>query len=283
MTNSSERTKLVVVFPAYNKATSIRASLQCIADQTFREFEAIILENQSTDGTLEEAEAFCKIDSRFHIVRNETHLAALDTFAKAIQIGAQQGEYFCLRACDDLSSLDFLEQLVRALDENPEKLVAACPTKLVGDIIRLKTPNPNTFNFVANYCAGRVPRNLNFPAEWLYAMFRPSAADMMLARWQEYANPWCQASFIMSEFVVCDLIQYVEEPTFDFIEGSGSIKIYAAHGFKEKLRHRMNYTLGCYRLHKKLPSVGIATRLRFLRMCWNDSRRKTQFKLFGML
>lgn len=283
MSKSSDRCKLVVVFPAYNKAKSIRESLQCIADQTFRDFEAIILENQSTDGTLEEAEAFCEKDSRFRIVRNETHLAALDTFAKAIRIGSKRGEYFCLRACDDLSSLDFLEQLVRALDENPKKLVAACPTRLVGNKIRLKTPNPNTFNFVANYCAGRVPRNLNFPAEWLYGVFRASAAELMLSRWEEYANPWCQASFIISEFVVRDLVQYIEGPTFDFVEGSGSIRTYAAHGFSEKLRHRMSYTLGCYRLYKKLPSVGMSTKLRFLRMCWNDSRRKTQFKLLGIL
>ena len=283
MTNLVKKKRLVIVFPAYNKATSIRASLQCIAEQTFQDFEAIILENRSTDGTLAEAEAFCETDPRFSVIRNETHLDVLDAFAKAIRIGSQRGRYFCLRACDDLSSRDFLERLVTVLDVYPDKLLAACPTRLIGNNIRMKTPHPHTFNFLSSYCKGRIPRNLTFPAEWIYGVFRAEAGELMLARWYEYGYPWCQSSFIISELVVRGFVQYIEGPTFDFVEGAGSKKLFAQHGFLKKLRHRFNYTFGIYRLHKKLPKVNFRTRLLFLRMCWNDSRRKTQFKLLWIL
>jgi glycosyltransferase involved in cell wall biosynthesis len=276
--------RLVVVLPTYNKASQIRATLDCLAGQTFRDFRAIILENRSTDASLSVAEEFCRTDPRFTIVQNDIHLSALDNFAKAIRIGATTAPYFCLRAADDLSSADFLERLVAALDADPTRLLAVCGTRsILGDRVKRKVPNPRVLEFGRRYAEGYVPRNLTYPAEWIYGVFRAEAAADMLARWNEYGSAWAQASYIVTEFVVRDRFVYVEGPTYDFIEGSGSAQIFAARGFREKLRLRLKYTLGCYALHRKLPPAGLWTRFLFFRMCWNDSRRKTHFKLLGFL
>ncbi|MEY9196975.1 glycosyltransferase family A protein [Sinorhizobium sp. CCBAU 05631] len=278
------KTKVVVVFPVYNGERTLSSSLQCIADQTFRDFEAIILDNKSTDDTLRVAEQFCKMDSRFSIVRTEQHVSALVNFARAVQLGATRGEYFCLRACDDHSSPDFLARLVGALDQDPQKLLAACSTKLVGpNGSRIKYPDKAVFDFTRAYASGHVPRNLTFPAEWIYGLYRASAKDMLMARWYELGNPWCFSSYVVSELVVLDLVAYVEGPTYDFTEGSGSEQRYGAKSFREKLDQRLKYTLGCYKLTRKLPKVSLMTRLKFFRMCWNDARRKTRYKLFWVL
>jgi glycosyltransferase involved in cell wall biosynthesis len=275
------KSKVVVVFPVYNGERTLISSLQCIADQTFRDFEAIILDNESTDGTLGVAEQFCRSDRRFSIVRNERHVSAPENFARAIQLGAARGEYFCLRACDDHSSLNFLEHLVEALDREPVKLLAACSTKLVGtNGSRIKAPDKAVFDFTESYVSGRVPRNLTFPAEWIYGLFRASAKDMLMARWFELGNPWCLASYVVSEFVVRDLVAYVHGPTYDFTEGSGSEQRYGAKRLRDKFDQRLKYTLGCYKLTENLPKVSFITRLKFFRMCWNDARRKTRYKLF---
>src|SRR5690606_33490034 len=110
-----QKSKVAVVFPVYNGEKTLKRSLQCIAEQDFSDFKAIILENGCTDRSLSIAEGFCAQDPRFSIVRNDVHLSALDNFAKAMRLGAERGEYFCLRACDDLSSRDFLSALVGAL------------------------------------------------------------------------------------------------------------------------------------------------------------------------
>jgi glycosyltransferase involved in cell wall biosynthesis len=275
------KTKVVVVFPVYNGERTLSSSLQCIADQTFIDFEAIILDNKSTDDTLRVAEQFCKMDSRFSIVRTEQHVSAPENFARAVQIGAARGDYFCLRACDDHSSLDFLACLVEALDREPTKLLAACSTKLVGpNGNRIKSPDDAIFGFTKAYVSGRVPRNLTFPAEWIYGLYRTSAKDMLMARWFELGNPWCLASYVVSELVVRDLVAYVPGPTYDFTEGSGSEQRYGAKSLREKFNQRLSYTLGCYKLRRKLPKVSFITRLKFLRMCWNDARRKTRYKIF---
>jgi glycosyltransferase involved in cell wall biosynthesis len=277
-----EKAKIAVVFPVYNGAKTLKASLQCIAEQDFAEFKAFIVENCSTDGTLSISEEFCAQDPRFSIVRNDVHLSAMDNFEKAMRLGAEQGEYFCLRACDDLSSQDFLSSLVAALDANPYKLLGACKTKLisVNGAIRLKEPAKSALDFKQNYLLKKVPRNLNFPAEWIYNLYRSNAAEGLIQRWKELGNPWCAASYAVVELVVRDLVVYVEGPSLDFQEGSGSAERYGAKKFMERLRQRLAYTMGCYKLKKDLPAASLISRLLFFRMCWNDARRKTRYKLF---
>jgi glycosyltransferase involved in cell wall biosynthesis len=272
--------KVVIVFPVYNGEKTLISSLKSIADQTFKEFEAIILDNKSLDNTFSLAEQFCRSDRRFSVIRNEQHIGAIDNFAKAVRLGAERGEYFCLRACDDHSSRDFLARLMEALEANPEKLLAACSTKLVGpNGTRLKAPDDSVFDFTRKYVSGKVPRNLTFPAEWIYGLYRASAKETLMARWFELGNPWCFASYVVSEFVVRDLVVYVDGPTFDFTEGSGSEARYGAKSFRDRLTQRLKYTLGCYDLTRKLPPVGLTIRIKFFRMCWNDARRKTKYKL----
>ncbi|MFC0806072.1 glycosyltransferase family 2 protein [Ensifer sp. P24N7] len=272
--------KVVIVFPVYNGEKTLISSLKSIADQTFKEFEAIILDNKSLDNTFSLAEQFCRSDRRFSVIRNEQHIGAIDNFAKAVRLGAERGEYFCLRACDDHSSRDFLARLVEALEANPEKLLAACSTKLVGpNGTRIKAPDDSVFDFTRKYVSGKVPRNLTFPAEWIYGLYRASAKETLMARWFELGNPWCFASYVVSELVVRDLVVYVDGPTFDFTEGSGSEARYGAKSFRDRLTQRLKYTLGCYDLTRKLPPVGLTIRIKFFRMCWNDARRKTKYKL----
>lgn len=274
------RSGMVVVFPVYNGAETLRASLECIASQEFQDIRVIILENCSTDDTVQIATSFCERDSRFSIVRNEQHLSAMDNFAKAFRLGAESGEFFCLRACDDFSSADFIAKLVGALQSDDTKLLAACSTKSIrGNVVRLKHPSPSVFGFSRRYAAGDVPRNLTFPAEWVYGVFRSSAIDTLMGRWYEFNNPWCVASYVIAEFVIRDLVAYVPGPTYDFMEGSGSEKKYGAKSFRDRLQQRLAYTHGCYKLHRKLPRAGLFTRMKFFKMCWNDARRKTRYKL----
>lgn len=272
--------RVMVMFPVYNGATTLRESLQSIADQDFGEFRAIILNNCSTDETLQVAQRFCEEDARFSVISNETHLSAEANFAKAVKLGAEAAGYFCLRAADDLSSRDFLGKLVEALDADEAKLLAACSTKSFNAKgFKLKNPAANIFNFQESYAKGRVPRNLTFPSEWIYGMFRSRSVDILMARWYELGNPWGFASYVLSEFVVRDLVAYVPGPTLDFREGSGSEQRYGAKRFRGKLSQRLTYTLGCYRLVDKLPPTGLLTKAKFFRMCWNDARRKTRYKL----
>lgn len=276
-----EKAKLVVAFPAYNGARTLLASLQNIADQDFTDFRAIIVENCSTDDTYEVAKAFCEKDARFEVIRNDKHLTVLENYMHAVRLARERGKYFCLRACDDLSTPDYLSKLVAALDDDPTKLLAAAASKRFdGDRVQLIRPAPAVMHFLESAQAGQPPKTLYYPSDWIYGVFRSEGgAEIFLERWPALGTPWCSASYVVYEFVMRGLVTYVEGPSFHFYYGQGSENRYAIKTLRGQLVQRWLYTIGCYRVTDKLPPLSLRTKLRILRMLWRDSRWRTGYRL----
>lgn len=114
-------------------------------------------------------------------------------------------------------------------------------------------------------------------------MFRANAVERLQTRWIELGTPWCAASYAVFDFVVKDQEAYVPDAHFEFAEGSGSDQIYDASGIRAQLDRRLDYAMGCFALRLDLPPVSVLTRVKFLLMCWSDSRRKTGYKLLEFL
>ena len=273
--------KVLVLFPIYNGEKSMRESLDCIANQDFSDFRAIIVDNKSTDRTAEIARAYCEKDPRFEVLTQEKHLSAVENFIFCIKYGRDNADYFCLRACDDLSSQNFLSKLVEALNNNPDKLLAATTVRRVqGEQSRVLRPDPVIFGYGRSLASGVVPRSLAYPSEWCYGLIRSErGAEILIRRWSEYPHAWCVASYVVAEFVMRDLAVWVDSVEFVFIEGSGSFEKYGAKTFFGKFQQRLNYTLGCYKVVDQLPSVSLVTRIRLFRRLWRDSRIKTRYDL----
>ena len=60
-----------VVMPVYNRADTIRKAIDSILNQTFTDFEFIIVDDGSTDGTTEILDYYAKKDSRVRVLKNE--------------------------------------------------------------------------------------------------------------------------------------------------------------------------------------------------------------------
>lgn len=276
-----KKAKLVVAIPAYNGARTLLKSLENIAEQDFRDFRAIIVENLSTDDTYEIALSFCAKDSRFEVIRNDVHLPVLENFTHAVRLASERGQYFCLRACDDLSTPDFLSKLVEALDENPSMLLATAASKRFdGDKVQVIRPSAEVSRFPEVARIERIPKSLYFPSDWVYGVFRSEGgADIFIERWPVLGTPWCSASYVLYEFVLRGLVVYVEGPFFHFYYGQGSENRYSVKTLMGQFRQRWIYTIGCYRVLDKLPPLPLVTRLRILRMLWRDTRWRTGYRL----
>lgn len=256
-------------------------SLACIAGQDLTDFTAVIVDNVSTDRSREIARAFCEKDSRFELICHKTHLSAVENFIFCMDYARERSDYFCLRACDDLSSANYLSSLVDALEADRTKLLAAPTVRRVSDAgVRVLRPDPIIFGYGEALAAGKVPRSLAYPSEWCYGLVRSrDGGEIMIRRWSEYPHAWCVASYVVAEFVMRDLAVFVEEAEFTFVEGSGSFGKYGAKTFFGKLRQRLDYTLGCYRVTRRLPPLPLSTRIRLFRRIWRDSRIKTRYDL----
>jgi len=129
--------RLSIGLPVYNGEPFLADAIDSLLAQTFRDFELIISDNASTDGT----EAICREraarDPRVRYLRSDTNRGATWNFNRVFELA--RGEYFKWAAHDDRHEPAFLARCVEALDRDPE-VVLAC-TRLV-DIDEHDAPHP---------------------------------------------------------------------------------------------------------------------------------------------
>lgn len=89
-----------VGLPVYNGERYLAAAVDTILGQTFEDFELIIADNASTDGTAAIARDFAKRDARVRYVRNATNIGAIANFNLVFKLA--RGEYFKWNGYDDM-------------------------------------------------------------------------------------------------------------------------------------------------------------------------------------
>src|SRR5262245_29668690 len=107
-----------VIIPAYNVAPYIAEALESLFAQTLLDFEAIVINDGSTDGT---DAALQPYRDRIICIKQKNSGVMM---ARNAGIRAAQGRYIALLDGDDLWAPRFLETLVGALEANPELSVA---------------------------------------------------------------------------------------------------------------------------------------------------------------
>jgi len=106
--------KVSVIVPNYNHARFLRQRLDSIFNQTFQDFEVIILDDCSTDNSKEVIEEYRNRSQVSHIVYNETNSGSpFKQWAKGFDLA--QGEYIWIAESDDWAELNFLEALTNIL------------------------------------------------------------------------------------------------------------------------------------------------------------------------
>lgn len=116
--------RVSVLVPSYRHARFLDQCLQSVASQTFQDWEAVIVDDCSEDGSLEAAQAWAGRDSRFRVFSNDQNRGAYPTQARAASL-AESGLVAVLNS-DDLWLPDKLAAQVELLDSDPG--VAACAT-----------------------------------------------------------------------------------------------------------------------------------------------------------
>lgn len=113
--------------PVCNGEKYLEAALLSIRDQTFTDFEVIICDNASTDGTEQICRSFAGRDQRFRYIRNKENIGAGPNFNKCFELS--HSKYFKWAAHDDLCEPTYLERCVQALERDDS--VVLCTTEVV--------------------------------------------------------------------------------------------------------------------------------------------------------
>lgn len=114
--------RLSVGLPVYNGETFVDQCVESILAQTFGDFELIICDNASTDGTIGRLEHWQAVDSRVRVHRASQNRGAAANFNWAFALSS--APYFKWCAVDDLMEPDLFRLCVEALDSVPEAALA---------------------------------------------------------------------------------------------------------------------------------------------------------------
>lgn len=125
--------KVSVGLPVYNGENYLAEAIESVLRQSFTDFELVISDNASTDGTFEIIRHYADRDPRIRFERQEENRGAAWNYNRTFWLA--RAPYFKWMAHDDMMDAVFLEKAVAALDGSPE-FVGAIPlltAKIDGD------------------------------------------------------------------------------------------------------------------------------------------------------
>lgn len=123
--------KISVVVPNYNYATHISRRLDSIVNQTLPIFELIILDDASTDSSVNEIIEWLEknnVESKL-IINDKNSGCVFDQWAKGVEVAT--GDYIWIAEADDLSSPQFLETVLAPLERDLEVTLSFCESQQI--------------------------------------------------------------------------------------------------------------------------------------------------------
>ena len=107
--------RVSVVIPTYNRAGYVSEAVKSVLNQTFHDFEVIVVDDGSTDNTPDVIDSFKDTRIRYLYQENRGVSAAMNT-----GILASTAEYIAILDSDDVLVEEALQKSVAFLDEHPE-------------------------------------------------------------------------------------------------------------------------------------------------------------------
>lgn len=117
------RPAVSILIPVYNRKAFIGPCVESALSQTFPDFEVVIVDNASTDGTWELLQTYARRDARIRLFRNEINIGALRNWARCFE--EARGEYGKILFSDDLMYPDFLARTVALMADDIAFVVTA--------------------------------------------------------------------------------------------------------------------------------------------------------------
>jgi glycosyltransferase involved in cell wall biosynthesis len=114
--------RLSIGLPVYNSEDYLAESLEALLGQSYEDYELIISDNASTDGTADICRSYAKRDSRIRYFRQPRNIGAAPNHNFVFE--QSRSELFKWASGDDLYAHDLLERCIAALDEHPDVALA---------------------------------------------------------------------------------------------------------------------------------------------------------------
>ena len=113
--------RVSVVTPFYNTVQYIAEAIESVLAQSYGNFEYLLVNNKSTDGSRDVAQKYASQDSRIKLIDNDTFVSQTDNYNGALRQVGTDSKYVKVVQADDLIFPDCLRSLV-AVAERDERI-----------------------------------------------------------------------------------------------------------------------------------------------------------------
>ncbi len=117
--NSAEQPLVSIVTPMYNEEKHLAVCIESLLAQTYRNWECLIADNCSTDGSPRIARDYADKDPRIRVQRNDRCLRAVANFNAALRKISPSSKYCKVVFADDFIFPECLERMVSLAEANP--------------------------------------------------------------------------------------------------------------------------------------------------------------------
>lgn len=126
--------KISVVMPVFNARSYLAEAITSVLEQTFVDFEFIIIDDCSTDGSSEIISKFATVDKRIRTIRNKINGGAKG-FAKNLNLGINLAEcdYIARFDADDVCYKDRLQTQFEYLESNKHVELVGCSVDIINE------------------------------------------------------------------------------------------------------------------------------------------------------
>ncbi|WP_353067105.1 glycosyltransferase family 2 protein [Arcanobacterium hippocoleae] len=195
--------KVSIVIPVYNVSQFLRPCLDSVINQTLQDIEIIIVNDGSTDNSLEIAQEYAEKDSRIIII-NKANAGYGHTMNRGFE--RARGEYIGIVESDDIARPEMFEKLYAQAVQNNAEVVRSNYFAMSG--------NGSAFNVIDVLTLAKAP---------YYTAFNPADYPGVLL-----GSPAIWTSIFKNSFIKEHQITFLESPGASYQDTGFLLKVWAA-------------------------------------------------------
>lgn len=239
-----------IIVPAYNAQNTIGRCIESILNQTYTDFELLVMDDGSRDGTAAIIDGYAAKDPRV-IAVHKPNSGVSDTRNQALD--RAKGKYIQFLDADDWISPDATRLFVRAMEDNPAcDMVIADFYRVIGEKMSQKGDIEEEKLLTREEYADEMMRN---PADFYYGVlwnkfFRRSIIEDNRLR-MDVKLDWAEDFIFNMEYVLhTDHIYALKVPVYYYVKTEGSLVAQGGASISRTVRMKLNvieYYRGFYK------------------------------------